>query len=159
MAAVHNLGNVGEKNEQSMFMALLPIRLDNLIVAKQTEELRSIDAVLEGKVAIEATIDNGSQIIGIRKDKWEELGIPMRSDHLMVMESANMSKDQTLGLLADLKLTIGENNFYLQVQVIKNAPYKLLLGQPFFTLTQATTRHYTNGDSQITIVDPNTGGQ
>jgi hypothetical protein len=157
MAAVNNLNDVGERNEHSMFMASLPVRSDNLIVAKQTEELRSIDAVLEGKVAIEATVDDGSQIIGIRRDKWEELGIPMRSDHLMVMESANMSKDQTLGLLTDLKLTIGENDFYLQIQVIENAPYELLLGRPFFTLTQATTRHFTNGDSQITLVDPNTG--
>jgi hypothetical protein len=156
-AMVTNLGSSDDSVAQEMFMCSLPRRQDNLVVAKNTEELRSLDVVLEGKVEIEATVDDGSQIIGIRKDKWEEIGIPMRADHLMVMESANKSKDQTLGLLADLKMSIGGYDFYIQVQVVENAPYELLLGRPFFTLTQATTRHFTNGDSQITLVDPNTG--
>ena len=34
----------------------------------------------------------------------------------MVMESANKSKDETMGLLQDLKIKIEEYNFYVQVK-------------------------------------------
>jgi len=156
-ATIANLGNLAESLSASTYMATLPVRQDNIVVAKHTEELRAIDVLIEGKVQMEAVVDDGSQIIGIRKDKWEELGIPIRSDHQMVMESANKTRDHTMGLLQDLVLEIGGYRFYLQVQVVENAPYELLLGRPFFTLTQAVTRHFTNGDSHITLVDPNTG--
>jgi hypothetical protein len=109
-------------------MASLPVRQDNIVVAKHTEELRAIEVILEGKISVEAVVDDGSQIIGIRKDKWEALGVPIRSDHQMVMESANKTKDHTMGLLQDLVLEIGGYKFYLQAQVVENAPYEVLLG-------------------------------
>ena len=74
----------------------------------------------------------------------------------MVMESANKSKDETIGLLQDLKMRIGQYDFYVQVQVVKIAPYELLLGRPFLTLTQAVHKHFTNGSSQLTLIDLNT---
>jgi hypothetical protein len=46
----------------------------------------------------------------------------------MVMELANKSKDKTMGLLQDLKIEIGGYDFYLQVQVVKDAPYEMFLG-------------------------------
>ncbi|KAF9441235.1 hypothetical protein P691DRAFT_684634, partial [Macrolepiota fuliginosa MF-IS2] len=56
----------------------------------------------------------------------------------------------------DLPVHIGWNTFYLQVQVVENASYDMLLGQPFLTLTEACTHHYTTGDLHITLHDPNT---
>jgi hypothetical protein len=73
----------------------------------------------------------------------------------MVMESANSSREATLGLLRDLPVRIGRSTLYLQVQVVENASYEMLLGRPFLTLTEARTHHYTNGDSHITLLDPN----
>ena len=78
---------------------------------------------------------------------------------VMVMESANKTKNETMGLLQDLKITLGGYNFYLQVQVVKDAPYEMLLGRPFFTLTQATHKHFDNGESRLTLIDPNTQDQ
>lgn len=128
---------------------------DKLIVAKHTEELRVIDIEIHG-VKLVATVDDGSQIVSIRQDIWEKIGLPIRSDMIMVMESANKTKDETMGLLQDLKITIGGYDFYLQVQVVRDAPYEMLLGRPFFTLTQATHRHFDNGESRLTLLDPNT---
>ncbi|EKM79650.1 hypothetical protein AGABI1DRAFT_22428, partial [Agaricus bisporus var. burnettii JB137-S8] len=105
---------------------------------------------------VEAILDEGSQIIGIRRDIWEKLGLPLLKEENMVMETANSSRETTLGLLRDLPVHIGSNVFYLQVQVFETAPYEMLLGRPFMTLTQAKTRHYANGDSEITLLDPNT---
>ena len=75
----------------------------------------------------------------------------------MVMESANKTKDETMGLLQDLKIDIGGYDFYLQVQVVKDAPYEMLLGRSFFTLTQATHKHFDNRESRLTLLNPNTG--
>ena len=129
---------------------------EKLIVAKHTEELRVIDVNIQG-VKVIATIDDGSQIISIRANVWEKIGLPIRSDMIMVMESANKTKNETMGLLQDLKIVIGGNDFYLQVQVVQDAPYEMLLGRPFYTLTQASHKHFDNGDSRLTIFDPNTG--
>ena len=101
--------------------------------------------------------DDGSQVISIRAKLWERLGIPIRSDRTMVMESANKSKNETIGLLQDLRLDIGGYDFYVQVQVVQDTPYDLLLGQPFFTLTQAMHKHFANGDSCLMLTDPNSG--
>ena len=75
---------------------------EKLIVANQTEELRVIDIETHG-VKMVATIDNGSQIVSIQEDMWENVGLPIRSDKIMVMESANKTKNETMGLLQDLK--------------------------------------------------------
>ncbi|OJA07594.1 hypothetical protein AZE42_07468, partial [Rhizopogon vesiculosus] len=36
------------------------------------------------------------------KDIWQSLGVPLRSDHVMTMESVNKSKDATLGIIENL---------------------------------------------------------
>ncbi|KAF8810011.1 hypothetical protein BYT27DRAFT_7021069, partial [Phlegmacium glaucopus] len=119
------------------------------------EELRAVDVIIEGH-EVEATIDDGSQILSIREDVWQRSGLPLRADETIVMESANLTKDKTMGLIKNLKLIIGGYDFYVQAQVVKNAPYEVLLGRPFFTLTEASHQHYSNGDSRLTVLDPNT---
>ena len=86
-ATIANLGNSDDSTlyHAESFMASLRVRQDNIVVAKHTEELRAIDVLLEGKIRVEAVVDDRSQIIDIRKDKWEALGVPIRSDHQMVM--------------------------------------------------------------------------
>jgi hypothetical protein len=121
----------------------------------EVEELRALDVMING-MRVEALADDGSQILSIRKDIWERIGTPIRSDHVITMELANLSKNETMGLLQDLKVEIGGYNFYVQVQVVQDAPYKLLLGRPFFTLTQAIHRHFSDGSSHLTLVNPNT---
>jgi len=146
---------LGVNTNIGCFMAALPERTDNIIVADHSVNLRVLDLVLNDDVQVEAILDEGSQIVGLRKDIWEKLGLPVRSDHKMNMISVNATSNQTIGLIHDLKVTIGAYNFYLQVQVIENASYEMLLGRPFLTLMEANTQHYANGDSHITLQDPN----
>lgn len=123
-------------------------------MAKDIEELRVLNVYIEG-IKIKALADDGSQIINIRKDLWKKFRAHMRLDQRMRIESANKSKDKTIGLLQDLKISMGGYDFYVQVQVVQDRPYELLLGQPFSMLTQATHCHFSNGDSHLTLVDPN----
>ena len=138
-------------NHVECFMAALPERTDNIIVADHSVNLRVLDLMLNDNVQVEAILDEGSQIVGLRKDIWEKLGVPVRSNHKMNMISANASSNQTIGLIHDLKVTIGAYNFYLQVQVVENASYEMLLGRPFLTLTEANTQHYANGVKDLVV--------
>ena len=153
-ASAMNVSELLEDDEDSRVL-VANVNDENLVVANHTEELRVIDIEIHG-VKVVATIDDGSQIVSIREDMWEKFGLPIRSDKTMVMESANKTKNETMGLLQDLKITIGGYDFYLQVQVVREAPYEMLLGRPFFTLTQANHKHFENGESRLTLIDPNT---
>lgn len=145
-----------EKEAVSTLVAALKEREDSIIVANHSEDLRAIDLTIGG-VTVEALLDDGSQIIGMREDIWKKIGSPVRSDHTMVMESANKSTNSTIGLLHDVKATIGGYDFYLQIQVVEDAPYEILLGRPFHALTALDHKHFTDGSSRITMTDPNTG--
>ena len=137
----------------------LPATDVNLIVPEHSQQLRAIDVEFENATSVEALIDNGSMIIAMRRDKWEKLGLPVRSDYLMRMQSANLTSNDTLGLLHNLPLIIGGYKFYVQVQVVEDAPYELLLGMPFFCLTEANIKHKRDNSMLLTLYDPNTNAQ
>ena len=57
----------------------------NLIVGKSIIELRVIPLRLEGHISVEAVLDEGSQVIGLRRDIWEKLGLLIHPEQTMVM--------------------------------------------------------------------------
>jgi hypothetical protein len=69
------------------------------------------------------------------REVWKELGIPLRSDHNLNMESVNMTCDLTLGVIENVLLDFGAGPMYFQVQVTVHANFDILLGHPFFKLT------------------------
>ncbi len=84
------------------------------------------------------------------------MGRALRTDHLLVMESANQSTNDTKGLLPDLPIKVGDHTFYVQAQVVENASYEMLLGPSVPSHCATNTRHFKNGDAHITLIDPNT---
>ena len=74
----------------------------NLIVGKSIIELRVIPLRLEGHISVEAVLDEGSQVIGLHRDIWKKLGLPIHPEQTMVMQSANKSCNTTMGLLPNL---------------------------------------------------------
>jgi hypothetical protein len=77
-------------------------------VAHHRLPLRAIEARIEGVGHyLQGVSDSGSEIIAMPKRIWEELGLPIRSDHTMKMSSANTSIDMTIGVLANLVLDFG----------------------------------------------------
>jgi hypothetical protein len=128
-----------------------------LIVGHHSVPLRSIEAFVGGKRTITCLLDLGAEIIGMRKDVWESLGIPLRTDHLMTMESANKTKNLTIGVIENLIFNFGAGDMMFQVQVVETANFEVLLGRPFHALTSCRSRDTLNGDLEITLTDPNTG--
>ncbi|KJA14554.1 hypothetical protein HYPSUDRAFT_108447, partial [Hypholoma sublateritium FD-334 SS-4] len=121
-----------------------------------SNHLRCIKVEIPGGHVVDAILDDGSQIVMLRADFWHKVGRALWTDHLLVMESANQSTNDTQGLLPDLPIKVGDHTFYIQAQVVESVSYEMLLGRPFLTLCQANTHHFKNGDAHITLINPNT---
>jgi len=151
-----NLYNVGASNSISVNVAELKPRSDGLISTDHSVSLRALDVKLKDGFTAEAIVDDGSQIIAVRRDIWEKSGESLRADYKMVMESANTTSNDTMGLIPDFKINIGGYDFYVQAQVVEKAPYEILLGRPFFVMTRALIQHFEDEGSHMTMTDPNT---
>ena len=73
------------------------------------------------------------------------------------MMSANGGVDQSLGLARNVPFVVGDITVYLQVHILCNPAYDILLGRPFDVLTQSIVRNFADENQTITIIDPNTG--
>jgi hypothetical protein len=131
----------------------------DLVVAKDAAPLRSIDGILDGRIKAEILLDSGSSIVAVRKNIWEQLGTPIRSDLVMNMESSHSTIETTVGVLKNFPVTIGPCTFYLQVQVSENLPCDVMMGRPFFMLTRAVTMDHPDGTQDLVLHDPNTGDE
>jgi hypothetical protein len=72
------------------------------------------------------------------------------------MEAANSTITKTHGCIRNIRFTFNDIDIYLQVQVMLNAPYDILLGRPFYALMECITKDFANGNQHLTITDPNT---
>ena len=102
-----------------------------------------------------ALLGEGSTICVMRKDLWQELGAHADPFHTMRMEGANSDVSTTLGEFKDVALTFGEITVYLQFQIVMQAPFRLLLGRPFFSLTKSSYDNIENPGAILTLRDPN----
>jgi hypothetical protein len=87
---------------------------------------------------------------------WEQLGNNLQVEQALKIEAANSTITKTHGHLWNIRFTFNDIDIYLQVQVMPNAPYDILLGCLFYTLTECITKDFANGDQHLTIMDPNT---
>ena len=71
--------------------------------------------------------------------------------------SANGTFDYSLGLAQNIPFQVGTITVYLQVHIIREPSYGVLLGRPFDIVTQSVVRNFANADQTITVFDPDTG--
>ena len=86
-----------------------------------------------------------------------ELALIYDPEVVLNMQSANGEIDKSLGLARNVPFLIGDITLYLQVHIIRNPAYNVLLGRPFDILTESIVKNFANEDQTITISDPNTG--
>lgn len=126
------------------------------IVARDLLPLRSIDVNINGKVDLTAVLDTGSSITAIHRDAWEEMHDIMRVERKYDMEGVNGERTTTMGIIHNARVRIGTAVLIMHIHVLENAPFALLLGQPFFALTQSVMEHDLDGSMSLTMRDPNT---
>ncbi|KAJ7091763.1 hypothetical protein C8R44DRAFT_891329 [Mycena epipterygia] len=130
---------------------------DDLIVSMESSAIRSILPIIDNREQVECIVDGGSQIIAMSEMVCHELALSYDPRIILRMQSANGSVSPSLGLARNVPFRFGDITLYLQVHIVRNPAYDVLLGRPFDVLTQSIVRNFANEDQTITICDPNTG--
>ena len=73
------------------------------------------------------------------------------------MQSANGEVNETLGLAWNVPMLVGVITLYVQIHIVWNLAYDVLLGWPFDIISQSIVHNYSNEEQTITIHDLNTG--
>jgi hypothetical protein len=135
---------------------LAPDNEEELVEGAHSLPLHTLQVSLNEEITATAIIDSGCQIIIMRLDIWEKLSLPLLPDHIMVLELANGKSNMTKAMLPRVTFHIGEIRLPCPVQVVEEAPFKVLLGRPFTTLAEANIQEFRNGKMHVTLKDPNT---
>ena len=78
---------------------------------------------LEAKIpriccSLMGVLDSGSEVVVMPKHVWKELGLPLCSDHVLWMTSANTNINLTIGVLENLALDFSTGEVLLQIQIM-----------------------------------------
>ena len=108
-----------------------------IVVAAESRALRAILPVIDGQDKVEAILDPGCQIVAMSKEVCNALALHYDPTIRLHMMSANGGVDQSLGLARNVPFVVGDITVYLQVHILRNPAYDILLGWPFDVLTQS----------------------
>ncbi|EIW51297.1 uncharacterized protein TRAVEDRAFT_137630 [Trametes versicolor FP-101664 SS1] len=125
--------------------------------AKESHALRSIVGLVDTKEYVEAIVDPGCMIVAMSEHVCHHLGLSYDPTIRLNMQSANGEVEKSLGLVRNMPFKVSTIVLYLQVHVVRNAAYDMLLGRPFDVLTKSVIKNFDNEDQTITIECPNTG--
>src|SRR6202453_489361 len=128
-----------------------------MVIAKDSHALRSVPLLIDNKEEVDSVVDPGSQIVAMSEEVCHQLALAYDPNIKLNMQSANGSIDQSLGLERNIPCKLSPIMLYLQIHVIGNPTYDILLGRPFDVLTESTVQNFANEDQTITITDPNSG--
>jgi hypothetical protein len=143
---------------EQYFSALKPgEKPKTVVVAAESKALRCVYPLINGVGEVESLLDPGSQIVSMSKEVAMTLQVSWDPDIIVHMESANKSLEKTLGLAKNVPFVFGPITVYLQVHVVRNAAYRVLLGRPFDTITESEVKNSKDGSQSLTLTDLNTG--
>jgi len=125
--------------------------------APEMAHLRVIPVLVNGVTAEEALLDSGSQIVLMTRDVAAANKISWDPSLSIQLQSANGSLSRTYGLAKNVLFTLGDVTVLLQAHIMETAPYKILLGRPFDTITESMIVNDREGNQTINITCPNTG--
>ena len=128
-----------------------------IVVARESQGLRAIYPLINAVGVTESLLDSGSQIISMAKKVANELGVKWNSEFTIEMESANRTLESTLGLARNVPFSCGAITVYLQVHIMLNPAYKVLLGRPFDIITESLVKNDKDGGQTLTLTNPNSG--
>ncbi|KIJ38551.1 hypothetical protein M422DRAFT_258658 [Sphaerobolus stellatus SS14] len=105
-----------------------------------TASIRELDVKIQGKHAEIGIYDPGAELVCISDVAARELGLPFSTNMQLSMTDANGGSKATFGIIENLELVIGGMSIYVHAWIIKDAPYRLLLGRPFQLAARADTK-------------------
>ena len=132
---------------------------DSVIVARPLSALRTVWARVGSHPEFaECILDPGSQIVAISESLCNHLHLVYNPANTLGMESANGIVNRSLGVAMDVPLTINGTGItlYLQMHVMRDAAYGILLGRPFDALASTIVETSPDGVHRLTLRCPNT---
>jgi hypothetical protein len=133
------------------------VKYDDSSSAATCLPLRVIFPMFAPEVEPECVLDGGAQMVIMRKDVWKKLGAPIIASRATPLESANNHTTMTLGLVENHPVKLGPVTIYLQIQVVNDAPFEVLLGRPFFDILCCSEISSSGGNHEILVKDPKDG--
>ena len=129
-----------------------------VVSASARGRVRALMCMVNDSEIVECLLDGGSQIVAISEECCHRLHIPFDPENGIPIQSANGAVNPTIGVAHNVSVTLpGELTVYLQMYVVRNAPYDILLGRPFETLVKATIENVSDDEQTIKMHCPNTG--
>ena len=116
--------------------------------------LQELDVLVNGSIKVPAILDTGSQIVVIRHDIIQALGVPINYQRLIEMEGANSATNWTVGCAEDLPLQVGDITVKVHAHVIEHTSFGLLLGRPFQQATLCRIEDMPSGEVEVSVHDP-----
>jgi len=122
--------------DQTCTQNKLPVVRDTLVTVPEAPvefamPLREVEVMVMGRHRKIGLLDEGSEIMIIRRDLYNELGVEVNMKRKMTMQTANGGKEEIQGCVEYLELKVGGVKTYTHVFVVQSAPYQLLLGRPW----------------------------
>ncbi|RPD68407.1 hypothetical protein L226DRAFT_473549 [Lentinus tigrinus ALCF2SS1-7] len=126
-----------------------------VVVSAAVQKLRP--AWVNDSSLVECILDPGSQIVAINADMCYRLGIAYDERNTIPMTTANGTENRMKGLTENVPLLFaGGITVWLQMHVVENAAYDILLGRPFDVLTSCVVRNIGGGRQEVVLTCPNT---
>ena len=126
-------------------------------VAPNMAHLRVVPAVINGVGEEEVLLDSGSQIVSMTKKVAAANKVSWDPSLSIQMQSMNGLLSRMCRLARNVLFTLGGVTVLLQVYVMDAAPYTVLLGWPFDTITENRIVNDKEGNQTVCIICPNTG--
>lgn len=126
-----------------------------LVVARESHALKVVRPLVNGEARIECILDPGSQIVSMNESLAKTANISWDPEVFIHVESANGGLDRSCGIARNVPFNFGNITVFLQVHVIRNVAYDVLLGRPFDVITQSKVKNERDGSQTITLTDPN----
>jgi hypothetical protein len=127
--------------------------------ADKMSPLRVLPAVINGVGEEEALLNSISQIFSMSQFAAADCKVTWDPALSINMQSANGGITKTCGLTRNIPFTFGNVTVLLQVHVMEYAPYQVLLGRLFDTVTKSQVTNDQEDNQFINITCPNTGNR
>jgi len=131
-------------------------RVKGTVTASESEKIRVFYPTVNNARREECIFDEGSQVCSASEAAAQALGISWDPDLTIGLQSSNRTTARTLGLARNVPINCGNDvTAYVQLHIVRDAAYKLLLGRPFLSVMSAQSNNYSDGKHTITLTDPN----
>lgn len=135
-----------------------PFQMISGNMAPENADLRTFWPMINKNGKKESLVDGGSQIASISLKAALELGIAYDPTFTITMESADKGRTSTLGLARNIPFDFEGIVYYLQLHVLQDPAYEVLLGRPFEIVSNLVITNLPNGNAIGTLTD-NTNGK